>query len=233
MCTVSFIPIHKGVLFTSNRDENSHRPTTPPEIYAENEMHLVFPKDEKAGGSWIVARNDGTCIVLLNGAFIKHQRQLHYRKSRGLIMLELIRQKFPLTYFQTIDLQDIEPFTLIIFQNERLTEVKWDGFEKHEFDKSITKPHIWQSASLYSRKQKNYRKLWFEEFCRYNTPLSSEKILHFHSSTEEKNAEYGLIINRKDTIKTVSITQLLIKNSAIKMTYKDLINSDFTEKTLI
>lgn len=229
MCTVSFIPLQKGFLLTSNRDEKIDRPTTPPQIYSEKEMSFLYPKDEKAGGTWIVARNDGTCIVLLNGAFLQHNKKTYYRKSRGIIMLEIIQSKFPLQYFQTMDLGNIEPFTLIIFQKNCLTEVKWDGFEKHEFDKSILKPHIWQSATLYSRKQKNYRKLWFEEFCRYNTPLSIEKMLLFHSTTEEKNTEYGLIINRENKIKTVSITQLLLRNNEIKMTYTDKITNNFTE----
>lgn len=230
MCTVSFVPLQNGFLLTSNRDEKSYRPTILPQVYTENEIKLLYPKDEKAGGTWIVAREDSTYLILLNGAFINHTKLPSYRKSRGIILLEISKEKNPLLYFQEMNLENIEPFTLIIFQKKTLTEVKWDGNEKHVFDKSIKQPHIWSSSTLYSRKQKNLRKLWFEEFCRYNAPLSAEKILSFHSSTQSNNTEYGLVINRQDHTKTVSITQLLLRNNEVEMTYVDRINNTTTEK---
>ncbi|MEZ7498140.1 NRDE family protein [Flavobacterium sp. Arc3] len=230
MCTVSFIPLKEGFLLTSNRDEKSYRPTISPQVYSENEIKLLYPKDEKAGGTWIVARNDGTSIILLNGAFTNHTKQSNYNKSRGIILIEIVQAKFPLFYFQEMDLENIEPFTLIIFQLHTLTEVKWDGNEKHVFEKSIRKPHIWSSATLYSRKQKNLRKQWFEDFCRHNEPLSMEKALLFHATKEEDNTENGLVINREDKTKTVSITQLLLTNKNVQMTYVDRINNETIEK---
>tara|TARA_R110000868_G_scaffold81946_2_gene231699 strand:+ start:10580 stop:11281 length:702 start_codon:yes stop_codon:yes gene_type:complete len=230
MCTVSFVPLQNGFLLTSNRDEKSYRPTISPQVYAVNEMKLLYPKDEKAGGTWIVARNDGTSIVLLNGAFINHIKLPNYSKSRGTILLEIIKEKFPLMYFQEMNLENIEPFTLIIFQKKTLTEVKWDGVEKHTFEKSIKQPHIWSSATLYNRKQKNQRKQWFKEFCSNNVPLSIEKIVSFHATTQASNTEFGLVINREDKTKTVSITQLLLKTDALEMTYIDRINNATIEK---
>ena len=225
MCTVSFVPLPNGFVITSNRDEKIYRATIAPQIYDEGNCKLLYPKDEIAGGTWIVARNDGACIVLLNGAFVSHQKQEKYKKSRGQILLEIIEKKFPLLYFLEMDLDGIEPFTLIIFQHKILTEVKWDGLEKHQFEKSIHQPHIWSSATLYNRKQKNQRKQWFEEFCRYNAPLSTEKTLSFHTTTQASNTEYGLVINREDKTKTVSITQLFIKNATLEMSYYDRINN--------
>jgi len=94
MCTVSFIPLQNGFLLTSNRDEKSYRPTISPQVYTENEMKLLYPKDEKAGGTWIVARNDGTSIILLNGAFINHIKLTNYRKSRGQFYWKLLKLHF-------------------------------------------------------------------------------------------------------------------------------------------
>jgi hypothetical protein len=68
MCTVTFVPVKNGFIFTSNRDEKINRPTISPKIYEDFNFKLMYPKDEKAGGTWIVSKNDGTCIVLLNGA---------------------------------------------------------------------------------------------------------------------------------------------------------------------
>lgn len=230
MCTVSFVPLQNGFLLTSNRDEKSYRPTIAPKVYTENETKLLYPKDEKAGGTWIVAREDGTTIILLNGAFTNHLKKTNYSKSRGVILMEIIQAKKTLLHFQEMNLENIEPFTLIIFQNNTLTEVKWDGNEKHIFEKSIKQPHIWSSATLYNRIQRNNRKEWFDHFCRYNNPLSIEKIRSFHTDTQATNTEYGLVINREDKTKTVSITQLLLKNSNVEMTYIDRINNTTIEK---
>jgi len=230
MCAVSFVPLQNGFLLTSNRDEKSYRPTIAPKVYSENKVKLLYPKDEKAGGTWIVAKEDGTSIILLNGAFINHHKKPSYSKSRGVILMEIIQAKQPLLHFQEMNLDDVEPFTLIIFQNNILTEVKWDEVEKHIINKSIKKPHIWSSATLYNRIQRIKRKQWFEDFCRYNNPLSIDKILSFHTNTQATNTQYGLVINREDDTKTVSITQLLLKNNTIEMTYIDRINNTTIEK---
>ncbi|NCT10423.1 MAG: NRDE family protein [Flavobacteriia bacterium] len=230
MCTVSFVPLQNGVVLTSNRDEKIYRTTIAPKVYTENEIKLLYPKDEKAGGTWIVAKEDGTTIILLNGAFINHQKKPNYSRSRGVILMEIIQAKKPLLHFQEMNLDNVEPFTLIIFQNNTLTEVKWDEVEKHVIDKSIKKPHIWSSATLYNRIQRIKRKQWFEDFCRHNMPLSKDKILSFHTNTRVTNTEYGLVINREDKTKTVSITQLLLKNDKLEMTYIDRINNTTIEK---
>lgn len=222
--------MQNGFILTSNRDEKSYRPTIAPKVRTEDGVRLLYPKDEKAGGTWIVAKEDGTCIVLLNGAFTNHLKKPDYSKSRGVILMEIIQAKYPLSYFQEMNLDNVEPFTLIVFQNNTLTEVKWDEVEKHCIDKSIKTPHIWSSVTLYNRIQRIKRKQWFEDFCRCNNPLSVDKILLFHSNTQASNTEYGLVIDREDKTKTVSITQLLLKNNAIKMSYIDRINNITIEK---
>lgn len=233
MCTVSFIPLKNSYILTSNRDEKNYRPTIPPSVVVEENKKMVYPKDKFAGGSWILIREDATAVILLNGAFINHQKKTEYRKSRGLILLEISKAKFPLYYFLEMDLTNIEPFTLIIFQKKVLTEVKWDGLEKHIFDKSIKVPHIWSSATLYSRKQKNTRKQWFEEFCRYNQPLTEKKVFDFHATFKKENPNFGLVIQRQDQTQTVSITQLQIKKEEVKMIYLDKIKNEISELVLL
>ena len=230
MCTVTFIPLKDKYILTSNRDEQIHRPTLSPKLYKFDDTKFIFPKDERSGGTWIVVKDDGTCIVLLNGAFVKHIKKDSYRKSRGLILLDIIKAKDPLSHFLDMKLDNIEPFTLIIFHNYKLTEVKWDEFDKHIIEKSIQKPHIWSSATLYSRRQHTTRKKWFDDFCRTNFTLSSEIILSFHTATHIDNSEYGLLINRKDDTKTVSITQVSLDEDQVEMTYIDRITNQAPEK---
>lgn len=91
MCTVTFVKTADKIVITSNRDEKIIRPNAiPPQNYMVNGKNVIYPKDPKAGGTWCVVDENGTVLVLLNGANEKHTVKLPYRKSRGLIVLELI-----------------------------------------------------------------------------------------------------------------------------------------------
>jgi uncharacterized protein with NRDE domain len=63
--------------------------------YTVNGKNVIYPKDPKAGGTWYVVDENGTVLVLLNGAEEKHTIKLSYRKSRGLIVLDIIGNVSP------------------------------------------------------------------------------------------------------------------------------------------
>lgn len=231
MCTVSFVPLKDRFVLTSNRDEKIARPTISPKIYAEKGIKLLYPKDEKAGGTWVVAKDEGTAIVLLNGAFENHKKKPNYLKSRGLILMEMIKASNPISHFSSISLKGVEPFTLIVFQNNKLVELKWDEKQKYAMEHSVSEPHIWSSSTLYNQVQRDLRSHWFEDFVQQNKNLSPKKILSFHKNTQPRNAEFGLVINRDDITKTLSITQLQLQNNHIEMTYVDMENNEIVEKT--
>lgn len=93
MCTVTFLPLGHRVLLTSNRDEKVIRKKAiVPSIARYDETQILFPKDAQAGGTWIGVSEKGTAMVLLNGGFIKHEPAAAYRKSRGLIFLDILSQ---------------------------------------------------------------------------------------------------------------------------------------------
>ena len=93
MCTVTCIPTSRGIVITSNRDERIARgKAISPEVYEMNGVQITFPKDPKGGGTWI-AHTKKKVIVLLNGAQDKHKLKPSYKKSRGLIVLDLISAK--------------------------------------------------------------------------------------------------------------------------------------------
>lgn len=231
MCTVSFVPLKDSFVLTSNRDEKTARPTISPKIYTKKGIKLLYPKDEQAGGTWVVAKNEGTVIILLNGAFENHKKKPNYLKSRGVVLMEMIKASNPISHFSSISLKGVEPFTLIVFQNNKLVELKWDEKQKYALEHSVSEPHIWSSSTLYNQAQRALRSHWFEDFSTKNNPLSPEKILSFHKNTQVENTEYGLVINREDITKTLSITQLLLQNNHIEMTYVDMENKELVEKT--
>ena len=97
MCTVSFVSSNGKVILTSNRDENIIRPSAiEPKHYLINNKNIVFPKDAKAGGTWYAITENANVAILLNGAAEKHQLKSFYRKSRGLILLDIISLDLPI-----------------------------------------------------------------------------------------------------------------------------------------
>lgn len=220
MCTVTFIKTNKGAIITSNRDEKIVRvKALAPQEYLINNIRVTFPKDPQAGGTWI-AQTNNTCVVLLNGAEEKHISAPHYRKSRGQIVLELISGDAIIDW-QLINLENIEPFTLIVYQNDKLFQFRWNGNVKENIELNPYKAYIWSSSTLYSKEIKTKREEWFTAFLNKNPQPTPNQLIDFHSFTESSNIENGLQINRNNIYKTVSITQIE-KNNCTTMNYIDL-----------
>lgn len=225
MCTVSFVNVNDKIIITSNRDEKVVRPSAiPPKNYTINGKNIIFPKDPKAGGTWFVVDADGTVLVLLNGAAEKHKVELPYRKSRGLIVLDIISSLSPKDFWEEIDLGNIEPFTLVLFQNRELFQLRWNGIQKETTPLDIHKNHVWSSSTLYSREIRENRSNWFYTFLETNSEISETEMLRFHRYTEQENQENGLVINRNDEMKTLSITQSVIEKNKVAILHYDLIH---------
>ena len=224
MCTVTFIPTNQGCIITSNRDEKiSREKAISPQEYEIDGKKITFPKDPKAGGTWI-AHTNNKIVVLLNGAKEKHLAKPFYRKSRGLIVIEIASENDSLECWKNIDLTEIEPFTMVLFENNKLFQLQWNEIEKSLEELSSTEHHIWSSSTLYSREIRTERAKWFADFCLNNKNPSANDILNFHQFTKSENKEFGLQINRNNKLKTISITQCLVINSKIEMVYLDLYN---------
>lgn len=241
MCTVSFIPktLEGNFVLTSNRDEDSRRPTIAPLIYDFGKVRLAFPKDEISGGSWIAMSNNGKINCLLNGGIGPHTKREYHSISRGTILCDLTRSEL-LTehFFQTKELHNVEPFTIVSIQLQegklfQLTEFIWDGTHKHFRSLSITKPRIWSSAQLYSEEETELRKKWFSDFiAKHQANLTNDSIIDFHSGSHSKDLGVNVIMQRGDVLKTVSITQITSQNDGLKMTYSDLMRNQKVEVVL-
>jgi hypothetical protein len=237
MCTVSYIPKKSagGFVLTSNRDEKEFRTTVPPLLYEQGTTKLVFPKDEKAGGSWIAANNNGRICCLLNGAFVVHEKKSKYLQSRGNILVELASSpKTPELYFTEKDLSEVEPFTIILIEKmeseiSHFSEFIWDGAIKYFRMLNSKNPHIWSSVTLYNEEHRNLRRQWFNQFITENNgSISSEIIIQFHAGTHTFNKSINMLMEREGGLKTVSITQVVPENGKFRMDYFDLNNRQNT-----
>ena len=234
MCTVSFVFSNGKSILTHNRDEKVARPSAiNPQKYTVNNKNIYFPKDQKAGGTWYAVAENGTVLVLLNGADEKHQLKPSYRKSRGLIVLDLISSNSPIEEWNLIDLSDIEPFTIVLFQNKELYQLRWNEVEKATLNLDVNQRHIWSSSTLYPKEIREHRAEIFQNFIISND-ISAEKLFQFHRYAKEDDQENGLIINRNNEMKTLSITQTIIQENKIVLSYHDLQNQEeFTNSITI
>lgn len=224
MCTVSFVVSNDKTIITSNRDEKVNRSSAiEPRNYLVNNKNLIFPKDPKAGGTWFAIDESGTTMVLLNGANDKHSIKSFYRKSRGLIVLDMISSFSPKDFWQDINLENIEPFTLVLFQDKELFQLQWDGINKGSISLDTEKNHIWSSSTLYSVDIRVLRANWFYTFLDAKIEVNETELYHFHRYTESENKEYGLVINRDNMMKTLGITQAVIEKNKVVFSYYDLL----------
>lgn len=223
MCTVSFVFANGKTIITSNRDEKIARPNAiEPKNYVVNNKTIFFPKDQKAGGTWYALTEEATVLVLLNGAAEKHEVKPSYRKSRGLIVLDIISANSPIEAWQTIDLTDIEPFTLVLFQDKKLYQLRWNEMEKETLSLNATQNYIWSSSTLYSAEIRAKRANWFSTFIDTKPEVNAIEMYHFHRYAEGDNTEHGLVINRNDILKTLSITQTVIDANKVVLSHYDL-----------
>lgn len=233
MCTVSFVSVGNKKIITSNRDENIQRQSAAaPMAEIVNGQKLLFPKDAKAGGTWFAASERGVVSVLLNGAFVKHTPAPPYRKSRGLILLDIIAANDPFTSFSRIDLAHIEPFTVVHYLPGRLFELRWDGNKKYEKELDVSGNHIWSSATLYDEEVVAYRKRLFDHFIETSAMLTPGDVQHFHANNNN-DEENGFVINRKTGLKTFSITQAITGQDEIHFKHTDLLQDKTFEETMI
>lgn len=224
MCTVVFIPYNNKKYFASLRDESPKRPQAlAPKVYKTNDTKYLMPKDALAGGTWLGINEYKNVIILLNGAFENHNKKEFYLKSRGIIVSELLLSAMPVVDWQLMDLNNIEPFTLVVWSDDHLFELVWDGNEKHRNRLDSSTSHIWSSSTLYDKPSKMNREELFQNWIAMNPPIAKLSMLTFFKSIDDK--ENGFIINRSEKMKTLSYSFIELSDSNIaNLDYYDLKN---------
>lgn len=228
MCTVTYLPLQDhGFILTSNRDESITRKTSlPPAKYNINGTTVFFPKDEEASGTWIATSPNNYTLCLLNGAFDRHDHNPPYKKSRGLVLLDIFLYKDIKEYTSNYDFSGIEPFTVIALCAQHgleLFEFRWDGNQTYLKRLSSDQPYIWSSATLYKKETIEQREEWFDEWLKKNSVYTSDEILFFHHFAGNGELDGNLIMNSKEK-KTVSITSIVNESSSRTIIYEDLVN---------
>ncbi len=224
MCTVTYLPLGKNdFILTSSRDVPfSREKALHPKKYLEDGVKLNYPKDGKAGGTWIGTSSKSRLICLLNGGFTYHTSRASYKKSRGIIVKYLLKVDDIRKGLDKIDLEGVEQFTLTIVDwNDtlELIEFVWDGKQKH-FKEMPQEPHIWSSSTLYDESVKQLRKDWFADW-QQKHKFTSENILEFHNNAGVGDSNIDVMMDRK-VVGTVSITSIKKEDGKVVVYYKEI-----------
>ena len=225
------MPTNEGYVFTSNRDESPLRYTKDLFHTQEGNYQMIYPKDPKASGTWLAIDNTGNLMCLLNGAFIKHAHRPPYKKSRGILLLELMSKSTP-AGIRGYDYNGMEPFTLIIVLSEDLYEMRWDGQVLHFTPMANDRPHIWSSCTLYNDEAQSMRKAWFRELDMTSQDVSIDSMLNFHKRGGKQDDYNGFVMNRNNVVQTVSISS--IERSPLKFDFRHecLVTNTVAERSL-
>lgn len=222
MCIVSLVKSDSSFILTFNRDEDPERPFSNP-IYVLD-TDIFCPIDQISGGTWIGA-NSSKIYCIQNGAKVKHKRDLPYQKSRGLILLELLKTNNIEIIQKEISLYKIEPFTITVFDLHTFKlEVITYNSSSLDFEENSNNDFIQCSSTLYSEDNKA---LIANEF-QLLMPKSDESILNFH-----QNFRIGGNLNHFLTRPaTTSITQFILNDNILSCTFNDLLKQSRTQYIL-
>lgn len=224
MCTVTVVPAKGGYIFTFSRDEAPAR-YTPHLLVRQHLPHkeIYFAKDSKAGGSWFAADNCGNIAMLFNGAFVKHEKKAQYAKSRGMVLLELFAATGMKKYFEAAELDDVEPFSVVLFEEGILYRLTWDGLKKHVTVLLQESSYIFSSATLYNENIQAARRGWLADFLKAQPSVDAGAMLAFHSDCKTEDTENGLVIKRAGSCSTLSISQAVVKPGLTELKHSDLV----------
>ncbi|WP_027419018.1 NRDE family protein [Crocinitomix catalasitica] len=220
MCTATYIKDKNNrIIFTTNRDEQAARPTSPPQIHSVGDLQLLFPQDQLAGGTWVAVGQSGMISCILNGA----KDELPWLgktadKSRGQVLLDSFLFADAEDFLANGNFEKANPFTLLRIQprQPKIFVIKWNGSKKwmEEFD--ANQPQIWSAYTLYPAEQRHEREIMFQNWAKNENNLEAAKIWQMHQASKSKN---GLLLENSPHVNTVSTTQIKIDTDHASMHY--------------
>lgn len=202
MCILSIFSKTNGdFILTQNRDESIYRPTSPNietrEFYGQK---VTSPIDLNSGGTWIYY-TEKFAVCVLNGGYEKHSHHPPYRMSRGLVILELLKFDSMDKFIAEINLEEIEPFTMVMIdlKSNQKQILVWNGKQKFVENLSDEKLIVRSSSTLYDASEKLYHKQNFEDL----NLINPEEIYKIHQKLAMlKNDKYPIV-------QSTSITQII------------------------
>src|SRR5713226_410824 len=222
MCTLTFVPTEDGYLVGMNRDELLTRPEAfPPKIFEKGGMEVVYPR-EPSGGTWIACNSHGNLLALLNRDGGESPNRGEKRKTRGLVIPELIVESDSSNtdfHYRQMTLDGLFPFRLVgVFWRERvINEWRWDGVASQKSQFPWARKH-WFSSSLSDSSAEKERGRACEAAALQPKVGSKDWLRSVHRSHLPEPGPFSVCVHRTDAA-TLSYTEVRCQGALISMDY--------------
>ncbi len=219
MCSLSYVPLHEGYVLSHNRDELPGRKSSSGLVNAQDHS---YPKDLKAGGTWMGVHRNGWSACLLNGGSVPYLRKLPYKHSRGKVILQLLSNP-NLEDFQAIDWSEYEPFTLILALNKELWQLVHNPGKDEWTALDPSKAHFWSSTKLYHPSIRRARENRFRTWLQQAEDFNYLSIRKFHLDPQLSATKGGLLLEKSFLLNTVSFCQSVCDSHSLSFQYDYLL----------
>lgn len=242
MCTLTIIPYNgdsrrnpgsarraAGVRIACNRDESRLRPAaTPPELRRFGDRQAWMPRDPLGGGTWIAASDAPLALVLMNvytEPIGTRPAAMASRNtppvSRGTIIPHALAAGSldeALARAGDLDLEQFEPFRLVIADREQFAEVVWAAGRFSVADPAaIRGPLFFTSSGLGDELVAGPRRTLFEQvFAADVDPVAAQDVFHRHVWPGK---EYASVWMTRPEARTVSLTVVELLPHDVRMSY--------------
>jgi hypothetical protein len=111
------------VVLGANRDEDPARPSDAPAALS-SAPPIAGGRDRVAGGTWLAVRGRHAAIAMLNR---RGEDSRPPTRSRGLLALDVARDRQIAGAFEALVRERYAPFTLVVAHTRRTRILSWDG----------------------------------------------------------------------------------------------------------
>lgn len=214
MCTVTIIIRENQTVITMNRDERIDRPAeTAPQCWQDS--NITAPMDGLAYGTWIGMNEAGAWACLLNS--YDDYNGPTKKRSRGLLIPDILKQKNVKHPIDFVDLQSYAPFRFLVGNREEIFHYYWNGRELKYTPMPLQVDHIVTSSSWKADKVLPLREAAFKEWQKAGALFDAERrpIIHFWTGNDARS---GIMMTRPHSY-TTSVTQIILEGEEAQMNY--------------
>lgn len=233
MCIVNYIPLgNDSFALTHSRDESIKRPLASSPLLKEiNGQKHVFPIDPLGKGTWIGMSENGRVACILNGSDEWHKHDPPYRHSRGLIIPAYFSSSSFYEFFRNYNFEGLEPFTLVVFEQQKIYIGTFDGTESAIKILDKSKAFLLTSAKLYSQESTLDKKLKFNNWWDTYPKVTYSEIVNHNLKWRYEN-ELDKSLTNGHPVQTVSLTAIYYNPKKTRMDYYDLVNDIHLDREL-
>ena len=236
MCTMTLIPIDKGLRVAFNRDESRKRPIAfPPRLVLCGDRSVLMPIDARSQGTWIGVNDAGLVMGILNRniGLTRGSRDPNV-PSRGLIIPSLlVRATLAEAHAAALELRAkrYAPFRLVIADRNRVVEIVSEPSDVTVCEYGVSSPLLFTSSGLGDELVEPPRRALFENW--FTTPEnwpSEQDAFHRHSWP---NYLHLSVCMRREEACTVSFTTIELERELRVMTYTPGPPDEAAEATIL